>query len=64
MKVFEVKVSVTGGYKNKTKTYFVEAKSRNEINRVDGILKIWHRKDIQPSECSMEIIDGAICLKN
>lgn len=63
MKAFEVKKSIIGGYKNETKTLFVQARSKKEIISTGNIVKIWYLEDMKPEECPMEIVDGVICEK-
>jgi hypothetical protein len=63
MKSFEVKLSVIGGSKDQTRTVFVEATTKSEIENCEGVLKIWKRDDITPDECPMEILDGVIVEK-
>lgn len=60
MKAYEVNLKVTGGYQNQTKKVFVQAKSKNEIQNCDNVLKVWYRQNMDASECNCQIIDGAI----
>lgn len=64
MKAFEVKIAILGGSKNETKTKFVQANSKKEVESAEyGVLKVWERVDMIPEECPMEIVDGVICEK-
>ena len=63
MKAFEVKLSVTGGSKDQTRTVFVQAKTKKEIQSTPDVLKVWKREDMKPEECSMEIVDGVMISK-
>lgn len=64
MKSFEVKLSVIGKSKDETKTVFVQAESKTELEKMDDVLKVWERDDIEPSECPMHIVYGAITNKD
>lgn len=64
MKSFEVKLGVTGKAKDETKTVFVQAENKAELEKIDGVLKVWERNDIKPSDCPMHIVYEAITNKD
>jgi hypothetical protein len=64
MKAFEVKLSVTGGSKDQTRTVFVEANTKSEVENCEGVIQIWPRKDIKADECQMHIVSNIITEKD
>lgn len=63
MKAYEVKMRVIGGSKNQTRTLYVQAKTKKELESLDLVLKVWERKDMSSDDCPNEIMHGGICEK-
>jgi hypothetical protein len=55
MKAFEVIISVPDSYKDAKRTIFVQAESKKQLKEVDGVLRVYERKDVQLNECAYEV---------
>jgi hypothetical protein len=64
MKAFEVKLAVTGGHKGQTRTVFVEANTKSEVENCEGVIQVWPRPDMKSEECPMQIISDVIAEKD
>ncbi len=63
MKAFEVIISVPDSYKDAKRTIFVQAESKKQLKEVDGVLRVYERKDVQLNECAYEVKYNSINLK-
>lgn len=64
MKAFEVKLAVIGGSKDQTRTVFVEANTKSEVENCEGVIQIWPRADMKADECPMHIVSNIIAQKD
>lgn len=62
-KAFEVVLLVTGSYKERKRTTFVEAESKEEILKSVEVCRVIARPDMNPDCCPYGISFGEICEK-
>ena len=43
--------------KDRTDCYFVEALSKRQLLSIDGVLKVYLRKDLNPAQCEHELFE-------
>lgn len=60
LKAFKVSVRVRGGHENQTRTMFVKANSKKEVEGAVDVIKVWPRSQMNPDQCPMMIVDEFI----
>lgn len=62
-KAFEVIMAVTGSYKDRERTVFVEAESKRQVAAAYDVKRVFTRPDIKPEDCPCEVVDNVILSK-